>query len=230
MPKVIKKRTAKKPKAEEEIKTIVESTKGLISKKQKVLLPVIATITAVILIAGGILIYRTSQAKKARDMEYEAYKTYYGLYQTGPVDRVVRYEQALEKFKKAYSFKKSPLPLLYIANCYYELGRYDEAMKALKELNERFPDDENFVPLSYYRMAMISLKKEDREAAIKALETLYNYKTGSFKDLALLESARILEAMDKKEESLKKYEELAKKFPNSPFVSEARAKIENKKG
>lgn len=230
MPKVIKKRTLKKQKPEEEIKTIITSTKGLISKKQRFLLPVLAIISALILIIGGGFIYRASQIKKAHALEYDAYKTYYNLYQKQPIEQMVRYQQALDKFKKAYSVKKTPLSLFYIANCYYGLGRFDEAMKALKDLNERFPDDENFVPLSYYKMAMISLKKGDNEVVIKTLQTLYNYKTGSFKDLALIELARILEGMDRKDEALKKYEELTKNFPNSPFVDEAKAKLGNKKG
>lgn len=229
MPKAIKKRTVKKPKTEEEIKTIISSTKGLISKKQKVLLPVIAIISTLILIIGGIFIYRSTQNRRANALEYDAYKTFYGLYQKQPVDRLARYQRSLDGFKKAYSIKRSPFSLFYIANCYYGLGMFDEAIKTLRELNERFPDDENFVPLSYYKMAKVNLMKGDKEAALKALETLYNYKTGSFKDLALVESARILEGMDKREESLKKYEELTKSFPNSPFVSEAKAKL-NKKG
>ncbi|MFN3480055.1 MAG: tetratricopeptide repeat protein [Thermodesulfovibrionales bacterium] len=230
MPKVIKKRTVKKQKPEEEIKTIITSTKGLIAKKQKIILPVVAIISAVILIIGGGFIYKASQIKKAHALEYDAYKTYYNLYQKQPIEQMARYQQALDKFKKAYSVKKTPLSLFYIASCYYGLGRFDDAMKALQELNQRFPDDENFVPLSYYKMAMISLKKGDNDVAIKTLQTLYNYKIGSFKDLALIESARILEGMDKKDEALKKYEELTKNFPNSPFIEEAKAKLGNKKG
>ncbi len=230
MPKVIKKRTAKKIKTEEEIQTIVKSTKGLISKKQRVLLPALIIVSVLILILGGIFIFRTTQSKKANMMEYEAYKTYYNLYQKQPLAEQERYTQALEKFQGAHSIRKSPFSLFYIASCYYGLGRFDEALKTLKELNERFPDNENFVPLSYYKMAIINLKKGDKEAAIKSLDTLYNYKTGSFKDLALIESAKILEAMDKKEEAIKKYEELTKNFPNSPFVEEAKAKLAIKKG
>lgn len=228
MPKVIKKKTTKKPKTEEEIKTIVETTKGLISKRRRVLLPAIAILSALIIVIGGIFIYRSSQMKRVVTLEYDAYKTFYSLYQRQPISQTDRYEQALERFKKAYSVRKTPVSLFYISSCYYGLGKYDEALKALKELNERFPDDENFVPLSYYKMAMISLKKGEREEALKYLETLYNYKTGSFKDLALLEMARILEGMDRKEESLKRYEELAKNFPNSPFINEARAKLSQK--
>ncbi len=230
MPKAIKKKIVKKTKSEEEIKTIVKSTRDFISEKRRILLPSVAIVSAIILIVGGIWIYRSTQIKKANALEYDGYKTYYGLYQKQPVDQSTRYQQALDKFKKAYAVRKSPYSLFYMASCYYALGKFEEASKALKELNEIFPDDESFVPLSYYKMAMISVKKGDKESALKSLETLYNYKTGSFKDLALIESARILETMDKRDESLKKYEELTRNFPNSPFVEEAKAKLGNKKG
>lgn len=230
MPKAIKKRTAKKTKSEEEIKTIVRSTRDYISEKRKILLPSIVIVSALILIVGGILIYRSTQIKRANALEYDAYKTYHGLYQKQLADQSTRYQQALDKFKKAYSIRKSPYSLFYMASCYDALGKFEEASRALKELNEIFQDDESFVPLSYYKMAMISLRKGDKESALKSLETLYNYKTGSFKDLALIESARILETMDKKEDSLKRYEELTRNFPNSPFVEEAKAKLSNKKG
>lgn len=226
MPKIIKKRIVKKAKPQEEIETIVRSTKGLISKKQRTLLPAIAIIAGlIILIIGGILIYWSTQTKRAKALEYNAYKTFYGLYQKQPTDQTSRYQEALDKFKKAYSLRKSPYCLFYIANCYYGLGKFDDALKTLKDLNQRFPDDENFVPLSYYKIAMINLHKGDKEGAIKSLETLYNYKTGSFKDLALIESARILEGMGREEESTKKYEALVKNFPNSPFLQEARSKL-----
>ncbi|MDP3259163.1 MAG: hypothetical protein Q8M34_01060, partial [Thermodesulfovibrionales bacterium] len=59
---------------------------------------------------------------------------------------------------------------------------------------------------------------------------LYNYKTGTYKDLSLIESGKILEAQGKAEEAKKKYEELVKDFPQSAFAEEAKARIERKKG
>ena len=74
------------------------------------------------------------------------------------------------------------------------------------------------------------MKKGDRDTALNLLDTIYHYKTGAFKDLALIESARILESMGKTAESEKKYEEITKNFPESPFLEEARAKLGGKKG
>lgn len=228
MPKVIKKRTAR-PAKEEDVKSIIHHAKEFIMEKKRILLPIFIGVTAVSVIVAGILIYRVTTANKAAGLELEAYNMYYGLYQKQPLQKEERYQKALEGFKKAYENKQSPSSLFYIASCYYSMGKYDEALKALTELNERFPDDERFVPLSYYKMATISIRKGDNEKAVKMLDVIYNYRTSSFKDLALVESARVLNAMGKKEDSLKKYEELSKNFPASPFFGEAMKKLGEKK-
>jgi len=218
MPKAIKKRIAKPAKKEEDVKSIIHGVRESLGERQRFLVPVmIAAVVLLIVVAGG-LIYRSNMNAKAEALEFEGYKAYYGFQQRQPLQGGERYQKALEDFKKAYETRKSPYALFYIANCYDEMGRYDDALKTLKELNERFPDDERFVPLSYYKMAVITLKKGDKEAALKFLDTLYNYRTSSLKDLALLESAKILESMGKTEEAAKKLEELKKNFPTSPFL------------
>ncbi len=229
MPKVIKKKTAKPTKAEEGVKNVLHDTKEFIHEKQKILFPAVITLVVVALAVAGFLIYRSNARNQAAVLEYEGYKIYYGLYEKQPFRTGERYQRALEKFRKAYDTHKSPFSLFYIAGCYYDLGKFDDALKTLKELNERFPDDERFVPLSYYKMAVITLRKGDREGYLKLLDVLYNYRTSSFKDLVLVESARMLETMGKNEDAAKKYEELTKSFPESPFAEEAKAKLGGKK-
>jgi TolA-binding protein len=48
-------------------------------------------------------------------------------------------------------------------------------------------------------------------------------------DYALIEEGRILEKDGKKEAAAAKYKELAEKFPGSPFLEEAKAKLGEKK-
>lgn len=229
MPKAIKKKVTKPMKTEEGMKGIISRVREVFAERQKLFLSVIVSFVILCLALAGYSMYRSSAREKAEALEYEGYKLYYGMFQKQPLQQGGSYQAALEKFRKAYELRKSPYSLFYIANCYYDMGSYEEALKALKELNERFPDDERFVPLTYYKMAVITIKKGDREAALKFLDTLSNYKTASFKDLALIESGRILESMGQTGEAAKKYEEIIKNFPASPFLEEARAKLSGKK-
>lgn len=229
MPKAIKKRIIKHAKTEEEVKGSILKAKQLAIEKKKTLITLAGVIVISAAAIGGFFIYSSSIKSRAEKLEYEAYKIYYGLYQKQPITKEEQYRMARETFKKAYDTKKSSLSLFYIANCYYEMGKYDDAVNTLKDLNQKFPDDERFVPLSYYKMAMASIKKGDRNEALKFLDTLYNYKTVAFKDLALIESGRILEAMGRGEDAKRRYEELTKSFPGSPFIEEARAKLGEKK-
>ena len=236
MPKPIKRKVVKKRASEIEVKGVISRLKESAVKKKS---SVMAAAGAILIFAGAIagsFIYNSTIKNKAEKLEYEAYKMYYGLYQTQlgfesqrPVAGEEQYKKSLELFKKAYATKKSPVSLFYIANCYYEMGRYDETLNTLRELNQKFPDDERFVPLSYYKMAMASLKKGSNEEALKYLDILYRYKTGTYKDLSLIESGKILEAMGKVDDAKRKYEELTKNFPQSPFAEEAQIKIGEKK-
>ncbi len=230
MPKAIKKKIVKKTTAELEMKGVVSKIKEYTEKKKNVAIIAAAAILIFIAAVSGLFIYSRNNERKAERLEYEAYKMYYGHYLKQPISAEEQYNKALDLFKKAYDARKSPVSLFYIANCYYETGRYDETLTALNELNKRFPDDERFVPLAYYKMATVSLKKGSSEDALKFLDILYKYKTDSFKDLSLIQSGRILEALGRKEEARKKYEELTKNFPQSPFLDEAQARIGTKKG
>jgi predicted negative regulator of RcsB-dependent stress response len=229
MPKAIKKKVTKPVKTEEGMLGIISRVREMIAERQKLFFLVVVSCVILCLAVAGFFMYRSNARERAGALEYEGYKLYYGMFQRQPLQKEGRYQAALEKFGKAYELRKGPYSLFYVANCYYEMGKYDEALKALKELNERFPDDERFVPLAYYKMAVINLRKGDREAALKLLNTLSNYKTTSFKDLALIESGRILESMGQTGEAAQKYGEITKNFPSSPFAEEARIKLSGKK-
>jgi TolA-binding protein len=78
-------------------------------------------------------------------------------------------------------------------------------------------------------LASAYIMKGDLQEAKKTLNTLYNLKGDILKDFALMESAKILEKEGKPDEAKLKYEELAKKFPNSPFNEEIKTKLGVKK-
>ena len=154
MPKAIKKKVTKPVKAEEGMRNIISRVKEVIAERQKVVLPVVISFVILCLATAGFFMYRSNAKERAEAIEYEGYKLYYGMFQKQPLQQEGRYQAALEKFRKAYDLGKSPYSLFYVANCYYDMGKYDEALKALKELNERFPDDERFVPLTIIQICV----------------------------------------------------------------------------
>jgi tetratricopeptide (TPR) repeat protein len=225
MPKPIKKRISKKTgDTETEVKERLTSLKYALKHRQKTVLKFAAGIIVVLVIITGLLIHSYTAQKKARTLEYEACRIYYGTSRAQSSDRQLQYKTALDMFRKAYDTSKSPLSLFYIAACYDDLGNYDEALKTLKNFVGRYSNDETYIPLAYQKMASIYIKKGDTGEAGKTLDKLMSLKGDIYKDFALFEYARLLEREGKTNEADQKYQELLTKFPNSPFAGEARAK------
>lgn len=230
MPKAIKKRAPKKTVGTEpEVKDKLASLRDTIKEQQKTVLTYGAIILVMIVGIASFLLYDYTSQKKAKRLEHEAYKIYHNEYQKGPVNREGQYKKALDIFKKTYDTRKSPIVLFYIASCYYELGRYDDALKTLKDFTQRYSNEDRFIPLAYQKMAMVYVKKGDINEAMKTLDTLYNLKGDIYKDFALMEYGRLLEKAGKPEEANKKYKELTTRFPDSLFSDEAKAKLSEKK-
>lgn len=227
MPRVIKKQSDKKSSPEKEIQETIVDIKDKLKHRQRVLIISLIAFLVVIGSVAGFILYNKSASNKASLLEYEGYKLYYGQFQTKPDLSDDRYKKALEKFTESYNTKKNPNVLFYIANCHYETGNYDEAIKTLKELVSRFSEPQ-IVSFSYYKMAMAYLKKNDTENALSSLNSILKIKDGVFQDVALVEIAKILEFTGKVEESKSAYKELIEKYPKSVFANEVKSKIGEK--
>lgn len=229
MPKSIKKRVSKKAVTSEvDVRNKIASLKDTIKERKKTALIYGASILVILIATVSFLVYNYNSQKKAKIFEYEAYKIYYSS-PSQDLNKEEQYKKALDIFKKAYNTRKSPISLFYIAACYYEIGKYDDAMKTLKDFTQRYSKEYSFIPLVYQKMVTIYLKKGNINEAMKTLDTLYSLSGDIYKDLALIEYGRLFEKAGKIEEAKKKYEELITRFPNSPFADEARAKISEKK-
>jgi|Deesub1362A_J573_1020465.scaffolds.fasta_scaffold00013_186 tetratricopeptide (TPR) repeat protein len=226
MPKPIKKRIKKPAAPEEEVKTLVSKARERIARNQRRILVAVLVFAVVVVSVLGIYFYRGSVQSRAERLEYEGYKLYFGLYESQPMIEVERLTKALESFEKANKLRESPFALFYIASCYYELGKYKEAVSALEELIRKFPRDKMFIPLAYYKMAMAEVKAGDSAKALEVLNSLYTYKTDTYKDFALIEAARLLESMGRTEEAKVKYKTIVERFPQSPFFEEAKFRLE----
>ena len=229
MPRPIKKKSRKKEhETEVEIKDVLGNIRDTLKRKQKTLLAYSAIALSAAIAIAVILFSQYTAEQKARQIENRAYAIYHNLDQKKPLPRQEQYQQALELFQQSYSKKKSPRVLLYIANSYFELEKYEDALKTLNDFLKRHAKATDLLPIAYQKIAIIQLMKGDKEAALKTLNTLYAA-GGIFQDYALIETARILEKEGKKDEAAAKYKELSEKFPASPFAEEAKAKLTEKK-
>ena len=230
MPKAIKKKIPKKvTDTEEEVKERLSSFKDTLIERQQTAIKYGIGVLVVIIAVVGFFVYSHTLQKKAKGLEYEAYKTYHSKTQMQGAIKQEQNKKALDLFRQAYNTKKSPVSLFYIAAIQYELGQYDDSLKTLKDFVRKYSGDEGFIPLAYQKMATMYIQKGDINEARKSLDLLYNLKTDIYKDFALIEYGRLLEKEGKMDEAKKKYEELAAKFPNSPFIDEIKPKIPEKK-
>ncbi len=227
MPKVIKKETAKKSYSEEKVHESLIDIKVKLQQRFR-LITLIGAISFVILASViGYFLYNKSITEKALLLEYEGYKILYGQFQPKPELSEDRFSKALEKFKESYKIKKNPVVLYYIANCYYEIGNYDEAIKTLQDLINNFKESK-IVSYSYYRLAMVYNRKNDIDNSLNTLKTLSRYQEGVLQDLALIEMAKIFESIGKAEEAKNAYKEIIEKYPQSVFVNEAKLRVGEK--
>ena len=228
MPRPIKKKVVKKNiQTETEIRDVLGNIKDTLKEKQKTVLVYSLIGLSAVLVFAVILFYQHTEGQKSRQLENSAYNAYYNRDQKN-MSKQEQYQKALDLFQQAYSKRKSPRVLLFIASSYAELGKYDDAMKTLTDFTKKYANARSLLPLAYKEMAAIQLIKGDKEAALKTLDSLY--KSGTIlQDYALIEEGRILEKDGKKEEAAVKYKELAEKFPGSPFLEEAKTKLGEKK-
>jgi len=230
MPKAIKKRIPKKSDTpEEEVQEKLSTLKDAFQQRQGLALKIGIGIVVLIAVVISLLVYSHTAESRAKKLEYEAYRIYYSRGSQQTDTREDQYRKALDVFKKAYETKKSPISLYYIAACSYELGKYDEALKTLKDFSRKYSGEEQFLPLAYRKMATIYMRKGDTGEAKKTLDALYNLKGDIYKDFALMEYGKLLEEEGKSDEARKKYEELITRFPTSPFKDEAQLKVSEKK-
>ena len=224
MPKVIKKRVTKKTQKEGDLGEAVVDIRKKLQEQQSTLVYALFIFGLIIIIVGGFVVYNRTNANKAVDLESEGYRILTGISSMPYASPADRYKSALEKFNASYAAKKNPTVLLYIANCYYELGNFDEAIKVLKDLINQYTDPK-ITSLAYYKMAMTYIKRGDMNNALNTFGIITSIKDFPLQDMALFESAKTLEAIGRIQEAKNKYKELINKFPKSPLIGEAQIRL-----
>lgn len=226
MPKVIKKKPAKKkPIEESEVKSAALQALEKIKERQKHVIIGVAVIAAVVALFLGVSLYSTSQYKKASSLEREAANYYYGENIDATLPEKDRMEKALELYRSSVDVKTTPVNLFYLGNTFFKMNDYENAIQQYNRFTTKFSSEKAILPLVYQKLASSYFKTGKSEAAMLTLDKLAALDGGIFKDTALLLEARHLESEGEKEESLMKYREIFTQFPASPWAAEANAKV-----
>ncbi|MEE9524546.1 MAG: tetratricopeptide repeat protein [Thermodesulfovibrionales bacterium] len=225
MPKPIKKKVIKKVSTEEDVKDAYESVKSFYEENTKNVQMVVAVLIVLILTVSGIFFYFKNISVKSSVLQSEAYKSYLAAVEQDDKDL---YNEALDKFKEAYEFKRSPLLLYYESDIYQRTGETDKAISSLNLLVELFPSDEYVLPLGYSKLGSLYALKGDYEKALSIYAALEGSNLPAYRDLALYQTANIHKKMGNEDEVDRYNKLLLEYFPGSPYASEVEAVLKAK--
>ena len=198
----------------------LNKTEAFFDKYKKAI--IIGVVAVVVLIVGGILInnYYLAPREDAASTE---------LAKSQELFNNEQFEQALTGFKKVASdyssTKAGNLAQLYIGLCQANLGKWQEAADALENFSTKgaqmiSPAAEGalgnaYANLKQYDKAVDHLKKAAKMADNNSLSPTF-----------LIQAGEILESQGKKDEALKLYQEIKKKYFQSMQYQNINAYIE----
>ncbi|HDH04354.1 MAG TPA: tetratricopeptide repeat protein [Nitrospirae bacterium] len=226
MPKIIKKRPARKKAVQEnEVKSAALHALDKIKQRQRQVVTGVSVVAALIILYVIFALYSSSMSKKAYSLEMEAYNIYYSDASGESMSEEDKWKKALELYKQSVDIKASPTALFYLGNCYFNLGDYDNAIKEYNLLVDRFSSEEGMLPLVYQKLASAYFRTNQNDKALETLDRLAGVEDGIFKDTALILEAGYYEGAGEKEKALEKYREIITEFPVSPWSAEAGSKV-----
>lgn len=160
-------------------------------------------------------------------------QTHYNLaYQTmtsnmKPDNDPKKWEEAERLFKKVvkdYSLSKvSRLALPEAAYAAYRQKRYDEAISLYANFLHKIGDDPQYRILTQIALATCYEAKGELAKAAKQLEPITQDMTSPFRELAMMNLARVYRLEHKQKDAKKILEQFVKQFPDSPFLPMVKA-------
>lgn len=227
MPKVIKKRTArKKPVQESEVKGAALHAFEAIKRRQKQLIIGVSVIIAIIILFITFSLYSTSKYKKAYSLHMEGTDYYYGTGVGASLPDEERQKQALKLFKESVNVKATPLAMFYLGNIYFKMNDYENAINEYNNFIAKFGGQKQILPLVYQKLASVYFKSNQNNEAMKTLGELSEVDNGIFKDTALILEARYYDKTGQKEKAIEIYKGIVAAFPASPWSVEAGSRID----
>lgn len=131
-------------------------------------------------------------------------------------------ETCLAKYPKAPESMQAEFELGYVA---YQNSNLDEALKRFRNVASRATDET--AARAQFMAGEVEFQKKEYENAVKSFfRVAYGYQAPKWQAAALFDAARCLEALNRRDQALKIYQELIEKFPDSDRVADAKAKLE----
>lgn len=173
----------------------------------------------------GVLWYEGQAASKARDIEREATLHYLTRPGNDPkktehnlAQAVTLYTRIADEYPRTPS---APIALFSLGNALMESNQVDAAIAAYTRFLSAYGSNAPLASLVQQKLAYAYLSKGDRDQAAKSYTAILDNPASANRDQAMFELARLEESRSQFDEALKRYQDLIKTYPNSPFASEA---------
>jgi tetratricopeptide (TPR) repeat protein len=226
MPKAIKKRIVKsKTIKEEKVKSTALQALDALKQRQKHAIIAASAVIGIVILYIVFSLYSSSMAKKAYALETEAYDLYYSEITDESISGAVKWQKAIDLFKKSLDAKATPTAAFYLGNCYFNMADYETAIKEYTSFINKFSQETGILPLVYQKLSSSFFKTGQNEKALETLGKLAKIENGIFGDSALILEARHFAASGEKEKAMGKYRELIINFPASMWTAEANSKV-----
>lgn len=207
---------------EQQIATITHKITELLSVYKKQLVIAATLLAALVVIAGGYILMRSADERKASPLVALAYEQYNPLLTSTP-----DHGKALELFrgiqKKYPRTMSAAIAQYYVGNTLTAQGKMDEALKEYQLYIDNYSDKKILLGLVYQRMGYIYSGLGKQAEAIKAFE-LSEALEGP--GVATIELARLYETSGNVSESQKKYKLAQEKLGGTSWGIEAMGKVQ----
>lgn len=203
-----------------------------LSEREKKILKISLISGAVIVIlVAGIYTYINHANKMAYSKYLEAKDLYVQAEAKEEGEKMKELKRATALFKEVIANKlflgSKEEAFIYLINCLYELGDYDEDVKVIQNFEKRYPRS-YFSPWMRLKMALIYEQMgKYKEAKDNYKIIREKYAQSSIAPEALLGEARCQEALGNKGEAIKIYQNLVSRYPLSYQAKVAEAKLQD---
>ncbi len=188
----------------------------------------IGVVVVVIIVAYiAVHFYMRSVNKKGQNAYNDAYYTL--TQKTGPdldPETLKKSEELFQKLRDEYGMSKAArLALPQTAFMKFVGKKYDEAIALYREFLDEISGNTEYESLTRLALAACFEAKGDLNAAMETLNFILKQPENSFKESAMLSIARLYRLDNKDEKSKEILKEFVEKFPTSPFLPMAKARL-----